>query len=282
MECKVRDITIYYEEAGLGRPLLMLHGGGLDHRHMQDDMEPLFTSRARWRRIYPDLPGMGKTHAADWITHQDHMLDVVLEFVDAVAPGERFAVAGISYGGYLARGVVNRRIAQIDGLLLIVPVIEPDKTKRILPKHQVLRDDEEFLAALAPDEELLRELVVVQSLGLLMQQRNSIIPAIADADQEFLKRLEANYAFTFDVDALPEPFPAPALFLTGRFDHWCGYRDAYRILDNYPRATFASLDRAGHALTYEQNMLFKALVGEWLDRVEEYAFKNTQGLGANC
>jgi pimeloyl-ACP methyl ester carboxylesterase len=214
---------------------------------------------------------MGKTHAADWITNQDHMLDVVLEFIDAVAPGERFAVAGVSYGGYLARGVVNRRRVQIDGLLLIVPTIEPDREKRILPKHQILRNDEEFLAALAPGEELLREVAVVQSLGLLMQQRNSIIPAIADADQEFLKRLEANYAFTFDVDALPEPFPAPSLFLTGRFDHWCGYRDAYRILDNYPRATFAILDRAGHGLTYEQNILFKALVSEWLDRVEEYA-----------
>jgi pimeloyl-ACP methyl ester carboxylesterase len=220
---------------------------------------------------------MGKTHAADWITNQDHMLDVVLEFIDAVAPGERFAVAGVSYGGYLARGVVNRRRVQIDGLLLIVPTIEPDREKRTLPKHQILRNDEEFLAALAPGEELLREVAVVQSLGLLMQQRNSIIPAIADADQEFLKRLEANCAFTFDVDALPEPFPAPSLFLTGRFDHWCGYRDAYRILDNYPRATFAILDRAGHGLTYEQNILFKALVSEWLDRVEEYAFKNTQG-----
>jgi pimeloyl-ACP methyl ester carboxylesterase len=64
------------------------------------------------------------------------------------------------------------------------------------------------------------------------------------------------------------------LFLTGRFDHWCGYRDAYQILDNYPRATFAVLDRAGHGLTIEQNILFRALVSEWLDRVEEYALKN--------
>jgi pimeloyl-ACP methyl ester carboxylesterase len=244
---------------------------------MQNDMEPLFTSRARWRRIYPDLPGMGKTGAADWITNQNHMLDILLEFIDAVAPGERFAVAGTSYGGYLARGMVYRKRAQIDGLLLIVPTIEPDRGKRSLPKHQTLREDEEFLAALVPGEEVLRELAVVQSLGLLMQQRNSIIPAIAGADHEFLQRLEANNAFTFDVDALPEPFPAPALFLTGRFDHWCGYGDAYRILENYPRATFAVLDRAGHGLTYEQNTLFKALVSEWLDRMEEYAFKNTQG-----
>jgi pimeloyl-ACP methyl ester carboxylesterase len=26
MECQVRDITIYYEEIGAGRPLLLLHG----------------------------------------------------------------------------------------------------------------------------------------------------------------------------------------------------------------------------------------------------------------
>ena len=277
MKCKVRDLTIYYEEAGSGMPCLMLHGGGLDHRHMQNDMEPLFTDRAGWRRIYPDLPGTGRTQAANWITNQDHMLEVILEFVDAVAPGERYAIAGISYGGYLARGVVNRRGAQINGLLLIVPVIEPDKEKRSLPKHQLLRGDEEFLAALSPGEQWLRELAVVQSMGLLRYQRDLIIPAIADADQVFLKRLEASNAFTFDVDALPDPFPAPSLFLTGRFDHWCGYRETYRILENYPRATFAILDRAGHALTYEQNILFKALVSEWLDRVEEYAIKKAQG-----
>ncbi len=76
---------------------------------------------------------------------------------------------------------------------------------------------------------------------------------------------------TFDVDALPAPFPAPALFLTGRHDNWCGYREAYQLLDNYPRATFAVLDRAGHALAVEQKTLFRALVNEWLDRVEEYA-----------
>lgn len=276
MECKVRDLTIYYEETGSGMPCLMLHGGGLDHRHMQNDMEPLFTDRAGWRRIYPDLPGTGRTQTANWITNQDRMLDVVLEFIDAVAPGQRFAVAGASYGGYLARGVVHQREGQIDGLLLIVPVIEPDRGKRTLPKHQVLKEDEEFLAALVPDEQWVQELAVVQSLGLLEYQRGWIIPALAKADQEFIKRLEANTAFTFDVDTLPEPFPGPSLFLAGRYDPWCGYQDAYRILENYPRATFAILDRAGHALTYEQNILFKALVNDWLDRVEEYAFKNAQ------
>jgi pimeloyl-ACP methyl ester carboxylesterase len=56
----------------------------------------------------------------------------------------------------------------------------------------------------------------------------------------------------------------------GRQDHVCGYREAYQLLDNYPRASFAILDGAGHVLPFEQKTLFRALVSEWLDRVEEY------------
>ena len=36
-----------------------------------------------------------------------------------------------------------------------------------------------------------------------------------------------------------------------------------------PRATYATLDRAGHGVYLEQDALFRALTSEWLDRVEE-------------
>jgi pimeloyl-ACP methyl ester carboxylesterase len=270
MECKVKDVTIYYEETGSGRPLFALHGWTLDHRHMFGDLETLFAERKGWRRIYPDLPGMGRTWAADWITDQDHMLDILLEFIDTVAPGERFVVAGASYGGYMARGVVHHRSEQVDGLMIVVPAVEPEFEKRKLPNHRVLSRDADFLAALGPDEQDLPGLLVVQSMELLDFSRTYLTPAFALADRAFLERLRANYSFSFDVDSLAQPFPAPSLILTGRFDHRCGYREAYQLLDNYPRATFAVLDRAGHALSVEQTALFRALASEWLDRVKEY------------
>ena len=65
MECQIGDITMFYEESSTGRPLLFLHGFSLDHRHIANNMEPLFADRSGWRRLYPDLPGMGKTHAAE-------------------------------------------------------------------------------------------------------------------------------------------------------------------------------------------------------------------------
>ena len=48
-----------------------------------------------------------------------------------------------------------------------------------------------------------------------------------------------------------------------------GTVEAWDLVERYPRATFAVLDRAGHGLDVEQRGLFEALVGEWLDRVEE-------------
>ena len=198
------------------------------------------------------------------------MLELVVGFLNTVAPGERFVVGGTSYGGYLARGLVYRLGAQMDGLLLNVPTIETDDTKKQLPQPLVVHEDSAFLAALTPDEQDMRGFIVMQSMGLLTEFRKVFSPAGAIADQAFLQRLQQQYAFSFDVDVLPTPFPAPALFLAGRHDNWCGYREAYQLLDNYPRASFAVLDSAGHALAVEQKTLFKALVNEWLDRVEEY------------
>ncbi|TFG31649.1 alpha/beta hydrolase [Candidatus Thorarchaeota archaeon] len=97
-----------------------------------------------------------------------------------------------------------------------------------------------------------------------------IVPGIVKADNQFLERLQPTVdEFSFDVDKLPSRFEKPVLILVGRQDHWVGYQDAWAILENYPRATFAVLDRAGHALQIEQDNLFNSLVNEWLDRVEE-------------
>lgn len=267
MECTVRDADFVYEDVGSGKPLLVLHGWPLDHRHVAADMEPVFAERDGWRRIYPDLPGFGKTSAPDWLARHDEMIELIGEFIDALAPGERFVVAGTSFGGYLARGLAYRRGAEIDGLLLNVPHFAPSERKETLPEHRVLREDEEFAAALEPGEDC--DHVVMRSMEVLEDHRRSIFPAIPLHDEVFGGRVDGG--FSFDPDASPEPFPAPTLVVCGRFDGWCGYREAFRILESYPRATYAVLDCAGHALPMEQKVLFRALVSNWLDRVEEYA-----------
>jgi pimeloyl-ACP methyl ester carboxylesterase len=114
--------------------------------------------------------------------------------------------------------------------------------------------------------EWFEDVAVVQNQGVLDHAR---VLQKSAADKMFLHELRGD--LSFDVDKLPQPFPAPTLFIMGRQAHWVGYRDAWGILENYPRATFAVFDRAGHLVWGEQTGLCSALVQEWLDRVEEWS-----------
>lgn len=223
MEYRVEDIPVYYQERGEGRPLPMLHGSYADHREMMHKMEPLFEERTGWRRIYPDLPGRGTTPGADWISSQDDILEVMLAFLDGIAPGERFVVAGHSLGGYLARGIVYRRGERIDGVMLNAPAVEMDLTKRNYPPHQVLVHDSEFVAGVGTDEQVLLQVAVVQNRQRLIDFRAGAKPGLALADREFIGWIMAKGGFSFDVDNPAEPFPAPTLIVTGRqagLDMW--------------------------------------------------------------
>lgn len=271
MECTINNLALYYEVYGEGRPILFLHGWAVDHTFLVHDMEPIFQSKQGWQRIYLDLPGRGKSAAAEWIDHQDQILELLLAFIDTVLSRQRFVLAGLSYGGYLARAVVHQRAAQIDGLLLIVPEIEPNPGAETPPVLPVIAQDAALLAELPADQaERFKRGAIVQERHVWERLRDQVLPAVQPSDRPFLQRLSQNYRFSFAVDALPAPFPAPTLMLLGRQDTDVGFKAALRLVDQYPRGTFALLDRAGHFLPLEQELLYRTLVAEWLRRVAEY------------
>ncbi len=272
MKVDVRGIPIHYEAFGEGRPLLAIHGVTTDRRHLVAELEPIFEGRdggGPWRRIYPDLPGRGETPAAGWISSQDDMLDVTLAFLDALAPGQRFAVLGASWGAYMAMGVIHQRPAQVDGAAFVVG--NPLRAGRTTPAPRtIVPASDAVLGSLGDDERGWLDFSVVQTAEELALQRRLFAPAVAAADMPFIERVEERSAFSFDVRSLA-PFDRPTLIVNGRQDAVAGYADMLGMIETFPRATIAVLDRAGHGVASEQRTLYRALVGEWLDRVEEAA-----------
>jgi pimeloyl-ACP methyl ester carboxylesterase len=271
MECRLERTSVHYEARGEGRPLLTLHGFTLDHRVMVEALEPVFRNRAGWRRLYPDLPGMGQSEAPDWIATQDEMLEVLVELVDRLMPGERFSVVGLSWGGFLAQGLVHRLANRMDGLCLIVPSMGPAETRELPPGRALHAEPIDFGDTSAEDVASFRGMAVVQTQEQFEIWKRTILPAVRAADANLGARLRRNYAFSFDPAVLARPFEKPALFVHGRQDNDCGYRDAWKVIESYPRATYAVLDRAGHCLDSEAPRLLEALVHDWLDRIEEEA-----------
>jgi pimeloyl-ACP methyl ester carboxylesterase len=269
MKCELADIEIFYETRGAGRPIVMLPGRPSDHRIMERFMEPLFAQRDGWLRIYPDLPGTGLTPAPDRLSTQDHLIETMLAFIDALLPGQRFVLAGYSAGGYLAQGVAASRAALIDGLLLCAPQMKGDESQAHLPEKTTLVKNPDLLARLAPDIAGMVEYAAVVQNSTVIDALNEVLTG-TEPDSAFMERLDRSGPAAFELDPQPPVADFPTLILTARQDNICGYRDACDLLDRYPRATFAALDRAGHFVGFEQAGLCQALMGEWLDRVEEY------------
>lgn len=273
MNCKIKDTDVFYEILGEGTPIVLLHGWTLNHNHMKNALEPVFEDKPGWKRIYLDLPGHGKTPGTESIQSQDQILEVVLEFIDHVVGEERFLVGGLSLGAYLARGVVYHRKPAIDGLLLIIPLIIAADKDRDLPPHTVIYQEPGILSGLSEDETGFLNLAVVQNQEILEKVRKVTGKMGEGGDEEFRAIIRNNpdrYSLSEDVDQIKEPFMGPSLIVAGRQDTAAGYRDAWNILENFPRATFAVLDRAGHLLDLEQQELLHTLVDEWLKRVTEY------------
>ncbi|OGX61623.1 MAG: 2-hydroxy-6-oxo-6-phenylhexa-2,4-dienoate hydrolase [Paenibacillus sp. RIFOXYA1_FULL_44_5] len=268
MECKLASITVHYEVKGSGIPVLMIHGFGCDHRLMTGSLEPIFAVRPGYQRIYIDLPGMGLTKGEEWIQSSDDMLSVVEQFIDEVLPDQHFVLAGESYGGYLSRALVSRRPEQIEGLLLIAP--SAGKARRKVTPFTIIYKDEAFLEQLQHRSmREFTEMQVIQDAYNWERFHAEILCGVEIADTAFLERISPKYDLTDDTYVYAETYEKPVLILSGRQDHVVGYQNQWKFAQQYPRATFAVLDRAGHNLQIEQNNLFHALVSEWLDRVEE-------------
>lgn len=233
----------------------MLNGYYYDMTSMIEQMEPFFEENSGWKRIYIDHPGVGNTKNIEDIQNHDDMLNTILLFVDKIIPNENFVIVGESFGAYLARGILNKKLQYVDGLLLIVPVIEPEREKRDI--YEISSKIEFF------DKEIEE--------NLFSQIEREYEKCTILTDKAFLEKIRENRAgFSFNVDDIEKQFEKPVLILTGRQDNVVGYKDVLKILDNYPRATFAVLDKANHTLPIIQSNLFKTLVNEWLYRVDEF------------
>jgi pimeloyl-ACP methyl ester carboxylesterase len=264
-------MTLYQVTHGEGTPVLALHGWTPDHRLMTGCLEPIFTELPGYRRLYPDLPGMGQSPAGT-IDSSDGIQAAIREFIDTEIGAEPFVLIGESYGGYLARGLVAERPEQILGLGLICPIgVALEQADRTVPEHLVLESDPAVLATLTPEEaEDFTGISVLQTADVLRTYQRDVVPGLDAADTEAMERIRKNWALTIPPESGPV-YSGPSLILCGRQDSVTGYEDQYPLLPHYPRATYAVLDMAGHNLQIEQPELLAVLIRDWLGRVSREA-----------
>ena len=256
MEVRVGQAVVHYVEHGTGRPVLVLHGAGVDHREAEACFELVLDGVAGLRRIYPDLPGMGRTTAPETLRGADDVLGTLLSFADEVTGGTAYLLIGHSAGAYYAQAMATSRPAHVAGLALICPLLPG---LRNVPEHRVVAGSGEI------GDDVFQRYFVIQTPEMLDRYERYVAPAAALVDQAALDRIGERWMLT--PDHAPA-YPGPVVIVAGRLDSTVGYAAASDLIDYYPHASLAVVDDAGHALPHEQPDLLRALLGEWLARVE--------------
>jgi pimeloyl-ACP methyl ester carboxylesterase len=246
--------VVHYVEHGTGRPVLVLHGAGVDHREPEACFEPIFAGLAGWRRIYPDLPGMGRTPAPDELRGAEDVLDTLLDFRRRVAGEGPCLLLGHSAGAFYARAMAARAPELVAGLGLVCPLLP---TARDIPEHRVVVGSGEI------GDEAFRGYFVIQTPAMLARYEQYVAPGAALADQTALARIGERWQL-----AEGSPYDGPTMIVAGRLDSMVGYGAALDLLADHPHASLAVLDDAGHALPHEQPDALRALTVDWLARVE--------------
>lgn len=259
---RIGDVPVEVEIHGSGTPLLMVHGWGVDRRLLTGCMEPLFGPDDPWLRIYPDLPGRGGTPAHPSVDSAEATAELLVDLMDAVAPGQRYAVVGESWGGHVARGVLARR-PDLLGMALVCPAVRSGVAD-VDPPQAVVRD-EDLLAELSEGQrQAFAEFHAVLTRRVWERTRVEIDPGVTSADQTYLEEVLGPRRQLEDDTATTD---APVLVLAGRQDAVVGYREQWDLAQRFPHATFAAIDAAGHNLQIEQPEVFEALVRAWLARL---------------
>ncbi len=110
----VNNTTLWYEIAGQGSPVVLIHGGNLDSR-MWDDQFALFARSHRVLRY--DVRGFGRSGSLDapYAAHDD--LLALLRYLRI----ERASLVGLSLGGRIAIDFALEHPEMVDRLVLAGP-----------------------------------------------------------------------------------------------------------------------------------------------------------------
>ncbi len=250
--------TLRYRDVGDGPAVLALHGAYSTHDELAAALGACFTpDDCRW--VFPDLIGMGESPAHSSIRTTNDLVDLLEGLVDHALGTTPFAVAGHSYGGHLARALAARRPDQVNGLALICPLVP---NARHGERRTVARSEPGAVELVDPElRDEYRGYFVVRTAHTVGRFTAAVAPSIGRADAEAVAQMMDAPAVVPDPDLTP--FERPTLIVAGRHDSATGYRGPMGLVEQYPRATFAVLAEAGHALPHEQPELLGALLSDW-------------------
>ena len=275
MFAEVNNTKLFYETAGSGPAMLLMHGGlGLDHSCFP---EALGTLADQVQLIYYDHRGNGQSERVsfDGVTHDTFAADA--DALRAHLGHEQIILFGHSYGGFLAQEYACRYQDRLAGLILCntAPAID---YMDVIQANAGARGKPEELEALgqlfgrpmADDADFKKTWETLSPM--YFHQYDAQVGAALNAKVSYSAAAwnHANGACLPNFNVLDQlkSINTPTLVISGA-DDWITplKQGGQRIHDQLPNSELAVFDSSGHWPFIEEGDKFVSVVRSWLERL---------------
>jgi pimeloyl-ACP methyl ester carboxylesterase len=255
----VNGVSLAFDDRGDGPAILLIHGYPLDRTIWRSQVEEL----RGWRRIAPDLRGMGESDAPGSDYSMATYAADLAALLDAVGVGP-VVLCGLSMGGYVAFEMARTLPGRIQGLVLVSTRSQADS-----PDARRGRDQAAFLArekgpgAIA--ESMLPRLLgpgsaqdaeVVSRVRTMMAR--TPVAGIVGALGAMRDRRDSS-------DLLASFGDLPVLIVAGESDQIIPLTEATRMHEAIPGSALRVVPNAGHLPPVEQPGYTTRIIQEFLD-----------------
>lgn len=255
----VRGVTLTADVVGDGPAVLLVHGFPLDRSMWRR----VASSLTGWRRIAPDLRGLGLSEAPpSGYTMTDYAEDLVA-LLDTVRV-DAGVVCGFSMGGYVALELLRRHPERVRALVLANTRAVPDdaagRERRDATIARIRRDGPGFLA-----DEMLPRLLAPASLAAMPDVVREVRGMMGvHTAAGLVGALEAMRDRESAVPLLGT-VTVPTLVLHGSDDQLIPLAEARAMAEAIPGAQFAVIPGAGHMAPVEQPVNSGRVIREFLE-----------------
>jgi pimeloyl-ACP methyl ester carboxylesterase len=257
----VHGVNLAVEVRGEGPAILFVHGYPLDRTlwsHQMDSVEG-------WRRIAPDLRGMGQSDAPDLGYSMNIYAADLAALLDVLGVDE-VVLCGLSMGGYVCFEFLRRWRSRVKGLVLMDTRAAADSPDARRGRELAITMARESGAAAIADT------MLPQLLSAVTQRRADIVGKVRYmVENTAVAGLVGALAAMRDRDEseslLPTLSDLPTLVLVGEDDPITPLDEARRIVHAIPGAQLAVVSGAAHLPPIEQPEETSARLQTFLESV---------------
>jgi 3-oxoadipate enol-lactonase len=256
------DIQLAYADAGLGQPVVLLHGYPFNRSLWNEQASALSSS---YRMITPDLRGLGESDATPGPATMNRMAQDVAALLDHLEIS-RAVVGGSSMGGYVALAFYKQFPSRVRSLILANTRAQADseegKQTRIQQADKALA---EGMAGIA--DSMLPKLLTPETVSkhpeVVKRVRDMMLKTKPDGAAGALLGM----AERDDQTSLLSQITCPTLILVGREDSITPVADSEKMHREIAGSRLVVIEKAAHISNLERTDQFNEELLRFLKQV---------------